>query len=86
MSCERVEIGIETIAGEEGQAARSQLLAQPVDDEMGHLVGSRTQLKHRNTLGERIDSYPEPEHLCVTTQARPQFIQLQTDPDPLPAC
>jgi hypothetical protein len=32
MSGEGVEVGIEAIAGKEGQAARSQLLSQAVDE------------------------------------------------------
>ncbi len=54
-----------------------QLLAQPVDEQLRHLVRSRTQLEHRNARGEGIDSHPEPEHLGVTAQARAKFVHLQ---------
>ena len=60
-----------------GKQKGGQLLAQPVDEQLRHLVRSRAQLEHRNALGEGIDSHPEPEHLGVTAHARAQFVQLQ---------
>jgi hypothetical protein len=44
---------------------------------MGHVLGSRTELKHRQNLGEGIDSQPEPEHLCGAAQPGSEFIQLE---------
>ncbi len=70
MSGEGVEIGIEAVAGEEGQAARSQLLSQAVDEQMSHTMGARTQLPHWNTFGEWIDGHPEPQDLGMAAQSR----------------
>jgi hypothetical protein len=60
-----------------GKLKGGQLLAQPVDEQLRHLVRSRTQLEHRNALGEWIDGHPEPQNLRVAAQACSQFIQLQ---------
>ena len=76
MSGEGVEIGIEAVAGKEGQAARNQLLAQAVDEQLGHPVGARTELQHGNACGERIDVDPEPQDLGVAAQPRAEFIEL----------
>ena len=35
------------------------------------------ELKHRNNLGEGVDSQPEPENLVGAAQPGAQFIQLQ---------
>ena len=77
MSGESVEIGIEAIAGEERHAARSQLLAQAVNEQMSHAMGARTQQQHGHAFGERIDGHPEPQDLCVAAQPRAEFIELQ---------
>ena len=60
-----------------GRQTRNQLLAQPVDKQLGHLMRPRTQLEHGNACAEGIDGHPEPEDLRVAAQARAQFIQLQ---------
>jgi hypothetical protein len=60
-----------------GRQKGGHLLAQAVDEQLRHLVRSRAQLEHRNTLGERIDGDPEPEDLRVAAQPRAQFIELQ---------
>jgi hypothetical protein len=44
---------------------------------MGHMLCARTQLKHRNNLGEGIDRQPEPENLVGTAEPGAQFVQLQ---------
>ncbi len=44
---------------------------------MGHVLCTRTELKHRKNLGERVDGQPEPEHLCGAAEACSQFVQLQ---------
>ncbi len=66
---ERVEMGSEAIASENRQAVRSQLLAQSVDEKLGHVMRARTQLEYGNTLAQRINGYPEPQHLCGTAQS-----------------
>jgi hypothetical protein len=77
MSGEGVEIGSEAIAGEEGQAAGSQLLAQAVNEQLSRALGARTQQQHWNACGERIDGHPEPQDLGMAAQPRAQFIELQ---------
>ncbi len=76
MSGEGVEVGMEAITGEEGQAARSQLLAQAVDEQLSHSVGARTELQHWNAFGKWIDGHPEPQDLGVAAQPRAEFIEL----------
>ena len=76
VSCEGVEIGIEAVTGKEGQAARNQLLAQAVDEQLSHAMGARTQLPHWNACGERIDGHPEPQDLGMAAQPRAEFIEL----------
>ena len=44
---------------------------------MGHGLCTWAELKHRNNLGEGIDSQPEPENLVGAAQPGAQFIQLQ---------
>jgi hypothetical protein len=44
---------------------------------MRHVLGSRTELKHRKKLGARIDGEPEPHHLLVAPEPGAQFIQLE---------
>src|SRR5215472_7602515 len=44
---------------------------------MRHVLGSRTELKHRKKLGARIDGEPEPHHLLVAPEPGSQFIQLE---------
>ncbi len=57
-----------------GRQKGSQLLAQAVDDEVGHAVGTWTQVEGGNALGERINGHPEPEHLRVVAQPGAQFV------------
>jgi len=47
-----------------------------VDEQMGHVLGARAELKHRQNLGARIDGQPQPEDLFGTPQPCAQFIQL----------
>ena len=54
-----------------------QDLSQGMDDVMGHVLCSGTELKHRKNLREGINGQPEPEHLCGAAQPGAQFIQLQ---------
>src|SRR5215470_8304536 len=77
MGCERIEVHVQAIAGEERNATRSQALSQGMDDRMGHVLCAGTQMEHWEDLGARIDGQPEPEHLCGTAQPGAQFVQLQ---------
>ncbi len=63
MSCQRIEVEIEPIAGEKGNTARGQAPSQGVDHRMGHVLRTKTELKHGQNLGARIDNQPQPEHL-----------------------
>jgi hypothetical protein len=54
-----------------------QELSQGMDDAMRHVLGSRTELKHRKNLGARVDGQPQPEHLFGAAQPGAQFVQLQ---------
>jgi hypothetical protein len=54
-----------------------QALLQRVDEPMGQVLHSRTELKRRKKLGEGIDGQPEPEHLCGAAQPGAQLAQLE---------
>jgi hypothetical protein len=76
MGGQRREIGVSTITGEERETAGSQALSQRVDEQMGHVLCWRTELKHGKNLGARINGQPEPQHLCGVAQPGAQFVQL----------
>jgi len=46
-----------------GRQKGGQTLSQRVDEQMGHMLCARAELKHRNNFGEGIDGQPEPENL-----------------------
>src|SRR5215472_3347842 len=48
-----------------------------MDDVMSHVLGSRTELKHGQNLGARIESQPQPGHLGGAAQACANFVQLE---------
>jgi hypothetical protein len=75
MSGESIEVHIESIAGEERNAARSQELSQEMDDLMGRVLCARTQRENGKKLGARIDD--QPQHLGGASQSGSNFVQLQ---------
>jgi hypothetical protein len=77
MSGQRVEGEIEPIAGEEGHAAQCQAPSQGVDHCMCHVLRTKTELKHGQNLGARIDNQPQPEHLGGAAEPGANFVQLQ---------
>ena len=77
MGCERIEIHIQTITGEEWKATRGQMLSQGVDEQVGHVLCAWTELEDGKNLGERIDGQPQPEHLCGAAQPGSDFVQLE---------
>ena len=77
VSRESIEVEIEPVTGKERQAARGQALPQRVDEQVCHVLGAGTELKHRKNLGARIDGQPEPEHLLGVAQPGAQFVQLK---------
>jgi hypothetical protein len=48
-----------------------------VDEQMGHVLCSGAELKHRKNLRQGINGQPEPEHLLIAAQPGAQFIQLE---------
>jgi hypothetical protein len=48
-----------------------------MDEQMRHVLGARTELKHRKKLGARIDGQPQPHYLLVAQEPGAQFIQLE---------
>jgi len=44
---------------------------------MCHVLRTRTELKHRDDLGEGIDGQPQPEDLCGSAQPGSQLVQLE---------
>lgn len=77
MGRECIKVEIEPVTGKEGEATWSQDLSQGMDDPMSHVLGAGTELKHGKNLGARVDSQPEPEHLCSAAEPGSQFVQLE---------
>jgi hypothetical protein len=77
MGRQRIKVQVEPITGEEREATGSQDLSQGVDHPMSHVLGARTELKHRKNLGTRVDGQPEPQHLFGTAQPGAPFVHLQ---------
>jgi hypothetical protein len=48
-----------------------------MDDAMGHMLCTGTQMEHRKKLGAGIDDQPKPEHVLRAAQPGSQFIQLE---------
>jgi hypothetical protein len=80
MSGQRVEVEIEAIAGEDRQAARSQVPSQGVDNGMSHGLRARIELEHGQNLRARINDQTQPEHVSGATQSGSNFVQLQVQP------
>src|SRR5215467_12037698 len=76
MGREGIEVQVQAIAGEQGEAARSKALSQGVDDQVGHVLGAGTKLEHWKNLGTRIDGQPEPLPLGGAAQPGGEFVQL----------
>ena len=74
MGGERKEVENEPVTGKEREATWGQAFSERVDEEMRHVLCSRTELKHRHNLCQGIDS--QPEHLPGTAQPGASFIQL----------
>jgi hypothetical protein len=77
MGRESIKVEIETITGEERDAARCQGLSQEVNNQVCRMLCTGTQLEHRKKLCAGVDGQPEPEHLCGTAQPGAQFVQLK---------
>jgi len=77
MGRERIEGEIEPVTGKEGEATGSQELSQGMDDPLCHVLGAGTELKHGKNLGARVESQPEPEHLCSAAEPGTQFVQWE---------
>ncbi len=76
MSGQRIKIGIQAIVREERKIPRSQEGTQAVDQQVRHVMSARTQLEDGNTLGQRINGHPKPQHLRMAAQARVHLIEL----------
>ena len=74
MSCEGIEVAIEAITGEEGDATRSQELSQGVDNPMRRVLRAGAEIKHGQKLRTGVDGQPEPKHLSGAAQPGAQFI------------
>ena len=77
MGRQRIEIQVETIAREEWEAVRRKERSQGVDEQVRRMLCARTQMQHGHKLGARIDSQPQPEHLCGAAEPGSNFVQLQ---------
>jgi hypothetical protein len=76
MGCECIKVEIQPIAGEDGEAGGSELLAQRVDKGMSSVLSSGSQLEYRDELAEGVDRRPQPEDTSPATQPSAQFVQL----------
>src|SRR5215472_9334842 len=77
MGGQSIEIQIEPVTGEDGDAARCQHLPQAVNEPMRRSLRAGSPMKDWKKFRERIDGEPQPEHLCMVTEPCAQFIQLQ---------
>ncbi len=77
MGRESIKVHIQAITGEERQTARGQDLSQGVDECMRHVLRAGTQMEDGKKLRARVDSQPQPEHLCGAAQPCSQFVQLE---------
>jgi hypothetical protein len=76
MGRDGIEIQIETIAGEKGEAARDQVVSQGVNDAMRGILRARAKMEDGKKLRTGVDRQPEPQHMLRAAQPRAQFIQL----------
>ena len=76
MGCECIKVEIQPIAGEDGEAGGSELLAQCVDKGMSSVLSSGSELEYRDELAEGVDRQPQPEDTSPATQSSAQFVQL----------
>jgi hypothetical protein len=67
---------IHVLAPHEKRSLKLPFVLERVDEEMSHVLGSKTELKHRQNLCQGIDGQLEPEHLSGAAQPGSQFIQL----------
>ncbi len=77
MGCQCIEVEIEPITGEKGDAARGEDLPQGVNDCMRRQLRTGTHMEHRKYFREGVDSEPEPEHLGMAAEPCSEFVQLQ---------
>ncbi len=77
MGRESIEVQVQAIAGEKGEAARSQDLSERVDEQVCHVLRAGTQLEGGKKLGARINSYPQPQHLLGAAEPCTEFVQLK---------
>jgi hypothetical protein len=77
MSGECIEVEIEAITGEAGDAARNQEVSQGMDDQVRRVLRAGAEIQHGQQLGARIDGQPQPQHLCGAAQPGSQFVQLK---------
>ena len=48
-----------------------------MNDPMGHILRTGTQLEHGKNLRARINGEPKPKHVFIAAQPGAQFVQLQ---------
>ncbi len=74
MGRQSIEIQIEPVTGEDGDAARCQHLPQAVNDRMRRPLRAGSHMKDRKKFRAGIDGQPKPEHLGMVTEPCSQFI------------
>jgi len=77
MGRQGLEIEVQSVAREHGEAAARQPPMQLVNHRMGGGLGSRAQVQHHHDFGQRIESQPEPQHMRPGAKPGPQFVQLE---------
>lgn len=77
MGRERIEVQIEPITGEKGDATRCEDVPQGVNDGMCRQLCTWSHMQGRKNFRARIDGQPEPEYLPLAAEPCAQFIQLQ---------
>jgi hypothetical protein len=71
-----IEVVVQPVATQDGQAAARQPPVQLVSHHMGGVLRPRAEMEHRDDLPQLLDRQPEPQRVGPTAQPRPQFVEL----------
>ena len=77
MTGECGEVGTQLIRGEDGNAIRCQTPLQLMDDDLGILQASTTDMPNGNDLGESIEGDPDAMSAGIAFDVTKEFIKLQ---------
>ena len=79
MSSERVEVVLQTIRAEDRDPTWLEPGLELVNDGVGSVLGTRSELDKRNKLGLGIANDPDPDLLPGMLDVSPELIELDVD-------